>query len=231
MIQFNQVCKTVNATRLFENVSLFLPKASYTFIYGTKGCGKTTFFKLIMASEMPDSGTICIDDIEVSTLPQERIPYLRRQIGLVETTPLLLENRTVAENIAVPLQIAELDSKAQQERVTESLDESGLANLTNVPVHRLDASQRRIVALVRATIHRPGILLVDTSTEELKESSLISQAEIVQRTHNYGTTVVIAGNETELTEATRQLPAGGATLAINNGNIYPHERVEQITKV
>ena len=226
MIQFNQVCKTVNATRLFENVSLFLPKASYTFIYGSQGCEITPLFKLIMASEMPDTGTICIDGIDINTLPKERVPFLRRQIGLVETLPLLLENRSVAENIAVPLQIAEFDSRALKERVNESLEETGLATLHDVPVQRLDADQRRLVALVRATIHRPGILLVDTAAEPLRESSAISQQEIVQKMHYAGTTVVIAGTETEVPEAKKQLPASASVLVIKDGNIYPHERVE-----
>lgn len=230
MIQFNQVCKTFDTTRLFENINLFLPKASYTFIGGSAGCGKTTLFKLMMASEKPDSGTVRIDDLEINSLPQERIPFLRRQIGLVETVPLLLENRTVAENIAVPLQIAEFDSKAQKYRVTESLEDSGLAILTNVPVQRLDADQRRLVALVRATIHRPGILLVDTAAEQLRESSAASQMEIVQKTHNNGTTVVIAGNKSELAEATKQLPAGGSALVFNNGKLYPHERDKHPTE-
>ena len=71
MIQFNQVCKTFNGNHLFENTNLFLPKASYTFIYGPKGSGKTTLLNLITATEKPDSGTISIDGIEVNTLPLE----------------------------------------------------------------------------------------------------------------------------------------------------------------
>lgn len=230
MIQFSQVSKTLHDVELFKNISLFLPKASYTFIGGCNGSGKTTLLRMIMAYEKPDAGVLVVDDIDIATLPDKRVPFLRRQIGLVETMPLMLENRTVAENIAVPMQIAGFDNKTLKERVTLSLDELGLKTITDVPVQRLDQDQRRLVACARATVHRPQILLVDTPNGQLRDSTAFTQAELLQRMLNNRTTIVATGRELALSESYAWLPPEGVALVINNGKINPYENIEDAAR-
>lgn len=229
MIQFNQVNKNFNDVEVFKNINLFLPKASYTFICGSPGCGKTTLLNMIMAYEKPDSGTLSVDDMDITSLPDARIPFLRRQIGLVESSPLMLENRTVAENIAVPMQISGFDTKALQERVTISVEQSGLGTITDVPVQRLDENQRRLVALARATVHRPRILLVDSPVGELRDSTELTQTELLKSALNGGATILIVGKESERPELSDHLSSGSTTLAINNGSINPYEHITPTT--
>lgn len=230
MIQFSQVCKNFTGVELFKNISLFLPKASYTFIGGSEGSGKTTLLQMIMAYEKPSSGTLTVDNMDIASLPDARVPFLRRQIGLVETSPLMLENRTVAENITIPMQIAGFDKEALQERVTISLEETGLGTITDVPVQQLDQNQRRLVALARATAHRPQILLVDAPAEDLRDSTALTQWDLLQDAFNNGATVVVTENESGLAKLIDRLPNGGTALVINNGKIDPYEHIAYTTR-
>lgn len=224
MIHFNHVSKKFTDTPLFKDISLFLPKASYTFITGAANTGKTTLLKMIMAYEKPDSGLLTVDDMDITSLPDERVPFLRRQIGLIETTPLMLENRTVRENIAVPMQVAGFDRKALQERVSMSLAQAGLEIIADVPVQRLDQDQRQLVACARATVHRPGILLVDEPETQLRDSTQLMQHDLLQKMHNEGATVVVA-----LKQTAASLTTGSTVLIIDDGKIYSHERTEHST--
>ncbi len=224
MIHFNHVSKNFSDIPLFKDISLFLPKASYTFITGAAKTGKTTLFKMIMAYEKPDSGLLTVDDMDISSLPDERVPFLRRQIGLIETTPLMLENQTVRDNIAVPMQVAGFDRKALQERVSLSLAQSGLEIIADVPVQRLDQDQRRLVACARATVHRPGILLVDEPETQLRDSTQLMQHELLQTMHNDGATVVVNLKQTESNAASST--TGSNVLIIDDGKIYSHEPTE-----
>lgn len=230
MIQFNQVSKQFKKVELFTNINLFLPKASYTFIGGSEDQGKTTLLQMIMAYEKPSSGTLTVDDMDISTLPKARIPFLRRQIGLVESNPLMLENRTVAENIAVPMQIAGFDSTALKERVTMSINLSKLESLSDLPVGQLNHDQRRLVAMARATVHRPQILLVDTPEAELNESTELTQKAILQSAINDETTVVVTGKLSALPEVIDNLPKGSKALVIHNGTINPYENIAHPTR-
>lgn len=229
MIQFNQVSKNFSTVELFENINLFLPKASYTFIGGSQGCGKTTLLNMIMAYEKPSSGMLTVDDMDITSLPEARVPFLRRQIGLVESSPLMLENRTVAENIAVPMQIVGVDQQALQERVAISLEQTGLSTIIDVRVQQLDQNQRRLVALARATVHRPRILLVDAPNEKLTDSTALTQKDLLQSALNDGTTIVVAGSELELPELIDQLPGGSTALVINSGKINLYESTQHTT--
>lgn len=229
MIHFNQVSKNFTDTKLFKNISIFLPKSSYTFIYGAAKSGKTTLLQMLMAYEKPDSGLLTVDDMDISTLPPERVPFLRRQIGLIETTPLMLENRTVRENLSVPMQVAGFDRKALQERVSLSMEQSGLEILADVPVQKLDKDQRRLVACARATVHRPAIVLVDEPEIDLRDSTALTQRSMLQDIRDQGATIVVALNKAEST-ITASLPSGSTDLAIDDGEIYPYEHTEPSTR-
>ena len=109
MIYFHEVQKTIGNRTVISNLTLFLPKASYTHLCGDRQSGKTTLVRLMMAYEKPDVGTLTIDGLDIGSIPDARIPYLRRQIGLIADTPALLEDRTVVEIISVPLQLAGFD--------------------------------------------------------------------------------------------------------------------------
>ena len=161
MIYFHEVQKIIGNHAVINNLTLFLPKASYTHLCGDRQSGKTTLVRLITAYEKPDKGTLTIDELDVGNIPEARVPYLRRQIGLIAESPALLEDRTVVENISVPLQLAGFDQDVIDQRINAMLELTGLDENKTVKVNSLTAPTRQIVSVARAIIHRPPIVVAD----------------------------------------------------------------------
>jgi len=130
MIYFHEVQKSVDGQLVLDSLTLHLPKTSYTLVCGEPSSGKTTLLRLIMAYERPDEGTLKVDDLDIGELPDARVPFLRRQIGYIADTPNLLDDRTVAENMAIPLQLAGIDNEVSQQRVADMLARIGLQSIS-----------------------------------------------------------------------------------------------------
>jgi len=161
VIHFHEVQKSVGKKQILSDLSLFLPKASYTLINGSEGSGKQLLVRMIMAYEMPDHGSLQVNGIDIGSISRQRIPWLRRQIGLIAENPALLEQQTVAENISVPLQLAGFDRDVITQRLHAMLELTGLSDEQNKKVIDLQASQRQLVSAARATIHKPLIVLAE----------------------------------------------------------------------
>ncbi len=191
MIYANQITRQTGERVLFSDLSFFLPAGSYTCVMGASGSGKTVLLEMIAGRQKPDSGSLVVNKIDMLEITAERLPYVRREIGFVESTPTLLENRSAVENIRLPLDIAGFDRRAATERVTETLDELGLTVIGDVPVQRLTNDQRWLVTCARATVHRPAVLLVDEPID-VSEATLQRQQHATERLLANGATVLSA---------------------------------------
>ncbi len=197
MIHFNRVHKYHQTQPLLYDFSLFLAKGSYTCI-DTDSTTATAIQRMIMAYEKPDNGDLTVDGISIADIPNARIPYLRRQIGLIESKPLLLENRSIRDNIEMPLRILELSTKAITDRVNETLNQSGLTEVADKPAKHLDEPTRRLVACARATVHRPCIVLADAAQSHQPASIRAVESRILESAWHQNSCIIRFGTPREL---------------------------------
>lgn len=191
MIHLHELQKTVGNRCLFSDLTLFLPKASYTLLCGEKYSGKTTLVRMLLAYERPDNGTLTVDGIDIGSIPESRIPYLRRQIGLIAETPTLLEDRSVIENIAVPLQLAGFEQDIISQRTNELLQTTGLNNETNTQVSKLTDRTRQLVSAARAVIHKPTIVVADEPLRNVDNETAGLIVGLLNDANSSGATVLI----------------------------------------
>lgn len=223
MIHLHEVKKIVGSRELFSNLTLFLPKASYTLLSGERQSGKTTLLRILMAYEKPDQGTITVDGIDLGSITENRIPYLRRQIGLIGETPVLLEDRTVAENISVPLQLAGFDQDITDQRMQAMLELTGLLDDKNKKVNRLKAATRQLVSAARATIHKPPIILAD-EPDHLNDETTDLIVTLLNNANTAGATVLVTcQNNYNSSLFNGRVSAMAKTLTLKAGSIADDE--------
>ena len=168
MIQFTNVYKRYqNQHEALSGLSFNIDKGEMAFLTGHSGAGKSTLLKLIALIERSSHGQVLINNQNLSHLPQRKIPYYRRQIGLVFQDHYLLYDRTVFDNVALPLVIAGQNHREIGRRVRASLDKVGLLGKErNLPIALSGGEQQR-VGIARAVVNRPPILLADEPTGNL----------------------------------------------------------------
>lgn len=181
-----------------RDVSLKVEKGQLVFLTGASGAGKTTFLKLIYCEEAPTEGNILVNGRNVSSLPRNKVPYLRRTIGVVFQNFRLIPRKTVFENVSYLPRILGLDGKRQKELAFETLRQVGLAHRINAFPMQLSGGEQQRVAIARSLINQPEILLADEPTgnldPELSEEILRLLLEINQQ----GTTVIFATHDRDL---------------------------------
>lgn len=215
MIEFFNVSKRYPGGQIgLKDVDLRIAKGQLVFLTGSSGAGKTTFLKLIYCEEAPTEGNILVNGRNVSSLPRNKIPYLRRTIGVVFQNFRLIPRKTVFENVAYLPRILGLDRKSQKKLAYETLRQVGLAHRINAFPMQLSGGEQQRVAIARALINQPEILLADEPTgnldPELSEEILRLLLEINLR----GTTVIFATHDRDL--ITR---VGQRVLTLRDGSL------------
>lgn len=222
MIHFHEVQKSVGKQQILTNLTLFLPKASYTLVQGDKQSGKTTLVRMIMGYEKPDQGSLQVDEIDIGSISGKRIPYLRRQIGLIAETPALLEEQTVLENISVPLQLAGFDRDVITQRLHAMLDLTGLGDEQQKKANELNSSQRQLVSAARATIHKPKIVLAEEPLQQLENDITRKVVELLNKANESGTTILATiRNHSEFTDG---INSTAQTMTLEDGTIKYNEQ-------
>lgn len=223
MIHFHELQKTVGKHTLFSDLTLFLPKASYTLLCGEKQSGKTTLVRMLLAYDRPDKGTISVDDIDIGSIPDSRIPYLRRQIGLIADTPALLEDKSVIENIAVPLQLAGFEKDVITERTNALLQATGLSNKTNTKVNKLTEPTRQLVSTARAVIHKPPIVVADEPLLDLDDETAGLIVNLLNAENSSGTTVLITCSNDHHSQLSDVVATNARSLELTAGSFRENE--------
>ena len=205
MIRFENVSKTYkNGTPALTNISLDIEKGEFVFLVGASGSGKTTFLRLLLREELPDKGRILEAGRDIGSLPKWRVPYLRRNIGCVFQDFRLLPNKTVFENVAFALEVIGRPRSTVENQVPQILDLVGLgAKSDNLP-HELSGGEQQRVAVARAFVNRPLILLADEPTGNLDPVNSESIMALLERINRTGTTVVMATHDKALVDRMRR---------------------------
>lgn len=177
------------------DASLRIPKADFVFVTGASGAGKTTLLRVIMLAERCQSGHLLLFGQNVSRIPESSVPALRRRMGVVFQDFKLLQNRSVEENVALPLEVQGKPRRVVRRRTAEVLEMVGLVHKARQPPTKLSGGEQQRVAIARAVVGDPPILLADEPTGNL-DPDLSNQIDLLLKEINArGTTVVIATHD------------------------------------
>lgn len=196
MILFDQVSKRYpGSSEVLRNISFEIQQGGLVFVTGHSGAGKSTLLKLIAATERPTSGTVLIGNQNVSKLRPAAIPYLRRKFGLVFQDHKLLYDRNCYENVALPLYINGITGNEAGKRIRAALDKVGLLGKEKaLPITLFGGEQQRL-AIARAVVSRPSILIADEPTGNLDEGYANEIMALFYAFQQVGVTVVIATHD------------------------------------
>jgi len=178
-----------------NNVSFEITAGEMVFITGHSGAGKSTLFKLMAAIERPTSGSMVVNGQNLTALRKSAIPYLRRNFGLIFQDQKLLFDRSVLDNVLLPLTIVGQPAKEAARRARAALDKVGLLGREKALPIALSGGEQQRLAIARAVVNRPAILLADEPTANLDAESAADILEIFRAFHQVGVTVVIATHD------------------------------------
>src|SRR5579863_1738823 len=205
MIRFQNVTKTYkNGTVAVRDVSIEIEKGEFVFLVGASGSGKTTLIRLLLHEELPDSGRIWEAGRDIVHLPKWRVPYLRRNIGCVFQDFRLLPNKTVFENVAFALEVIGRPRSTVESQVPQILELVGLSDKSKSLPGELSGGEQQRVAVARAFVNRPLILLADEPTGNLDPANSESIMALLERINRTGTTVVMATHDKALVDRMRR---------------------------
>jgi cell division transport system ATP-binding protein len=205
VIRFENVSKTYkNGTPALTNVNLDIEKGEFVFLVGASGSGKTTFLRLLLREELPDQGRILEAGRDIGALPKWRVPYLRRNIGCVFQDFRLLPNKTVFDNVAFALEVIGRPRSTIDSQVPQILELVGLGEKAKNLPGELSGGEQQRVAVARAFVNRPLILLADEPTGNLDPSNSESIMALLERINRTGTTVVMATHDKNMVDRMRR---------------------------
>jgi len=178
-----------------KEVSFEITAGQMVFITGHSGAGKTTLVKLIASIERPTSGSLVVNAQNLAALRRSAIPYLRRNFGMVFQDQKLLFDRSVLDNVLLPLQIVGLPRREAIRRAQAALDKVGLLAREKARPIALSGGEQQRLAIARAVVNRPTVLLADEPTGNLDNDSASDILEIFSAFHQVGVTVVVATHD------------------------------------
>jgi cell division transport system ATP-binding protein len=199
MIRFEHVTKRYEGSGdVLCDLSLELEAGEMAFLTGHSGAGKSTLLKLIGCIERPTRGTVTVDGRNLGRLPPRRIPQHRRQVGMIFQDHRLLHDRTVFDNVALPLVVAGMSHKETGRRVRAALDQVGLLSKERAQPITLSSGEQQRVGIARAVVGRPPLLLADEPTGNLDPELSREIMGLFERFNQVGVTLLIASHDLAL---------------------------------
>src|SRR5690348_13512232 len=199
LVSFSAVAKRYpGGEEALRGVTFSVEAAELVFITGRSGAGKSTLLKLIPAIERPSSGTVLVNGQNVAALKRAAIPYLRRNVGLIFQDQKLLHDRSVYDNVMLPLSFSAHPPKEAARRARAALDKVGLLAREKANPVQLSGGEQQRVAIARAVVNRPSILIADEPTANLDAESARRIVDIFVEFNQVGVTVLIATHDQTL---------------------------------
>jgi len=222
MIEFHNVTKRFEGGyEALSNVSLRLEEGQMAFLTGHSGAGKSTLLKIIALIEKPTRGQALLDRINLNTVSRHRIPYIRRNIGIIFQDHQLLFDRSVFDNVALPLRIQGYRPQEIAKRTRAALDKVGLLHKEKSLPITLSGGEQQRVGIARAVVHKPRLLLADEPTGNLDPLLSREIMQIFVDFNQVGVTVLVASHDLGLIEE-----LGKPRMTLNRGQLILDELEE-----
>ncbi|NJE39811.1 cell division ATP-binding protein FtsE [Faecalicoccus pleomorphus] len=201
MIELKNVTKSYpNGVHALNRVSLAIEDGEFIYIIGPTGSGKSTIIKILNGEEVPDSGLVLVDGVDVGSLKHRKVPYYRRNIGCVFQDYRLLPTLTVQENIAFALEVLGISKKEIRSRVDEVLELVDLKNKARAYPNELSGGQQQRVTIGRAIANSPKLLIADEPTGNLDPEKSLEIIALLEKINQLGTTVLMVTHDIVLVE-------------------------------
>ncbi len=181
-----------------KHVSFALERGEMAFLTGHSGAGKSTLLKLLMMMENPSRGSVLVNGKNLGRLHRSQIPHYRRRVGVVFQNHQLLFDRTIFDNVALPLQVSGYSQRDIERRVRAALDQLGLLDREREFPQVLSGGEQQRVGIARAVVHKPRILLADEPTGNLDPALSAEIMDLFRRFQEVGVTVLVASHDLEL---------------------------------
>jgi cell division transport system ATP-binding protein len=192
MISFTNVSFSFGNTSVLRDVSLQVKPGEFVFLVGQTGCGKSTLLRLINMEVTPQHGSVVVGKYSTSTIANREKPHLRRTLGIIFQDFRLLEDRNVFDNVAFTLHVTGAKGKEIKKRVLHALADVGLSHQRNKMPHELSGGEQQRVAVARALVNNPFVLLADEPTGNLDPDTSHEILELLKNINTRGTAVVMA---------------------------------------
>lgn len=199
MIEFRNVTKVYdNGTVALKNINLHIDRGEFVFIVGASGAGKSTFLKTIMREEVPTSGTILINNYDLTRMSKKEIPYFRRTMGIVFQDFRLIPKMTVFDNVAFAMRVIGSDEESIAKRVPQVLELVGLEDKMDSYPGEISGGEQQRVALARALVNNASTIIADEPTGNIDPEMSYEIVGLLDRINRNGTTVIMVTHEHEL---------------------------------
>ena len=205
MIDFKNVSKVYdNGTKALSNVNIHIDKGEFVFVVGASGAGKSTFLKLMMREEVPSSGTITIKDYNLGEMKKRKIPYFRRNMGIVFQDFRLIPNMTVYDNVAFAMRVVGAREKDIRKRVPYVIKIVGLPHKAKNYPNELSGGEQQRVALARALVNNADIIIADEPTGNIDPKMSIEIMNLLMKINKLGKTVIVVTHDKNLVDYYKQ---------------------------
>lgn len=214
MIHLENVTKVYRTgVRAINDLSLTIGPGEFVYVIGPTGAGKSTFIKLLYREEVATSGTVIVAGVDVTHLRNKKVPYFRRNIGVVFQNYRLLPKKTVFENVAFALEVTDTPRKLIRANVRRTLALVGLETKANSFPHELSGGEQQRVAIARAIVNRPKVLIADEPTGNLDPETSKGIIELLLKINEVNnTTVLVVTHDIVVVQEYKQ-----RTISIENG--------------
>jgi cell division transport system ATP-binding protein len=213
MIEFKNVKKTYpNGTEALNGIDLKIDDGEFVFIVGASGAGKSTLTKLLTREEKITEGQLTVNEFDLVKMPERKVPYYRRQIGVVFQDFRLLPDMTVFENVAFAMQIIGESKKTIKRRVPTILNIVGLQDNANSFPSQLSGGEQQRVALARALANNPATIIADEPTGNIDPKLSLEIMNLLVKIHKRNKTVIVVTHEKQLVDYFQQ-----RVVTIDNG--------------
>ena len=216
MIKLENVTKIYKTgVRAVNNMNIDIGPGEFVYVIGPTGAGKSTFIKLLYREEKATSGKVIVAGQDVSKIKNRKVPYFRRNIGVVFQNFRLLPKKTVFENVAFALEVTDTPRLEIRKKVRRTLELVGLEDKANAFPHELSGGQQQRVAIARANVNNPKVLIADEPTGNLDPDTSIEIIELLERINEVNhTTILVVTHDKEIVQKYKK-----RTILIEDGCI------------
>jgi len=214
MIQLRSVTKKYKNAYALKNVNLDILSGEFVFVVGSSGAGKSTLMKLLYKEETPTSGTVMIGGINIANLPSDKVPNLRRCMGIVFQDYKLLQNQSVYDNVAYVIRTLGISTKEINARVLGALKVVGLSDKIKAKPSELSGGEQQRVSIARAIVNGPPLLIADEPTGNLDPKNSMEVMQILDQINQRGITVIVSTHDSAMVDYFRK-----RVITLENGEV------------